>query len=99
MEGIGKLLPTRKRGKKEQLARLVNYYLYLVLESSSLLIKSCSFEIVDDISECPVCRVRQLAILRHTRKRQNRKMGIGTRQEDSAIVSLIYSLTIKTPRL
>jgi hypothetical protein len=70
MEGIGKLLPTRKRGKKEQLARLVNYYLYLVLESSSLLIKSCSFEIIDDISECPVCRVRQLAILRHTRKRQ-----------------------------
>lgn len=72
MEGIGKLLPTRKKGKKEQLARLVNYYLYLVLESSSLLFKSCSFEIVNDISNRPVSRIRQLSVLHLTRKTEQR---------------------------
>lgn len=65
---------------------------YLLLKSTSLLLKSCCSEIVDDIHHCPVCRIRRPPVLHGTAKHKPRHLLWWSVQE------CVAWLTTQSPR-
>lgn len=65
---------------------------YLLLKSTSLLLKSCCSEIVDDIHHCPVCRIWRPPILHGTAKHKPRHLWQSMAQHSVSLGQALASL-------